>query len=633
MTLLKPTLIIKRLQARKSNTIAYDEEFHEGINVLNGCNGGGKTSIIQLLTYSLGYEIDNWKDQAKECDTIYLGIEVNGEHLTIRRFNRETGKQPMDICFMNFEKAIETNVENWSNHPYAIGNKVSFSQKLFSIMGIPEAKADANNNNITMHQILRLIYNNQSNIADCLFNIEPFDSAFKRESIGNYLLGLYDNESYDARIKCIDVEKKLDKIIAKLQAIYSVIGKTSFAKDLSSIKEQKEDFIRNITNINTEIQKIKEESISSYVTEKDETENQAFENIKVKTNLFECESNIQAIEYEIEDSKEFICELIDKSKSIEDSIAVGKSIPNIEFKLCPSCFKKIQPKSDSCCHVCGTEKENSNSEHNANLLRMKNEIDIQIRESERILNKKIEKQKGLTEDKKALRTQLRRRITKTAATVISNNSFTESKVFEKYREVGEVEEKISTLDKMEELHKSIGELSQQRDVHQAELNKLKELVSLKKHQFLKREPELKQTISEHLITILKMDIGAEKEFKSAESVYFDFASNTVSINGKTAFSESGTVYLNNAFHVALFLASLEKDYIRLPRLMILDGIENGGMEDARSQNFQKTIGTLLTGHSTQHQIIFATKSISGVLDNNKYIVGSKFTEENRSLNV
>jgi predicted amidophosphoribosyltransferase len=631
MTLLKPTLIVKRLYAKSASKVAYNEEFHEGINILSGCNGGGKTSVIQLLTYGLGYEVNNWKVEAKECNTVYVGLEINGEPLTLRRFNTDSEKQPMDICFMPFENAIKTDIENWSNYPYAISSKESFSQKLFAILGIPEAKADANNNNITIHQILRLLYNNQSNIADALFNIEPFDSAFKRESIGNYLLGLYDNEQYNARIKQIEEEKKLDKVVAKLQAIYSVIGKTTFAKELHTIDEQKHKFIDKIAQVNEDIQVLKEETIASYIDEKNETENQAVENIKAKAKLFECESELQSIEYTIEDSKEFIAELLDKSTAIKDSIIVGNSIPKIFFKVCPSCFKEIKQKDAACCHVCGEEGDDTNN--NANLLRMKNEIDIQIRESERILNKKQIKYKELLELRKTLRTQLRRQITKAQATVIAVNTSTESKVFDKYREIGEIEEKITNLARMQELHESIGELTEERNAHQTEVNRLKGIVEQKKYQFTKREPEIRKTISDYLIKILRADNSAEDEFKNAHTVYFDFASNTVAINGKTSFSESGSVYLNNAFHFAIFLASIEKAYVRIPRFMILDGIENGGMEDARSQNFQKVISEMLHDCDTQHQIIFATKSISDILDRDKYVVGSKFTENNRSLKV
>ncbi|WP_421265363.1 ATP-binding protein [Aeromonas veronii] len=64
--LIKPTLKVDRLHVKRGSQVAFDEAFHSGVNVLFGRNGSGKTSVIQLLMYGLGYEIQNWKDEARE---------------------------------------------------------------------------------------------------------------------------------------------------------------------------------------------------------------------------------------------------------------------------------------------------------------------------------------------------------------------------------------------------------------------------------------------------------------------------------------------------------------------------------------------------------------------------------------
>jgi len=343
MTFQKPTIIVNRLVAKKSGKTTYDEVFHEGLNVLSGCNGGGKTSVIQLLVYGLGYEVNNWKEQAKQCDTIYVGLRINEEPITLKRNNESVDKHPMDICFKPLDDALKSSAEEWSNYPYSINSaRESFSQKIFSLMGIPEAKSNSNNDNITIHQILRLIYSDQSNTSASIFNVEPFDSAFKRESVGNYLLGLDDSELINAKIKLVSEEKRLDKALAKLSAVHSVIGKTSYAKDLGTIGKAKKSYFDKITKLNTEIQDKKQVVSLEYKKEKDITENYAANSIKVKGKLLECEESIQALNYEIEDSKLFIKELDNKSKSIRDSIRVGNYLPKIEFKICPSCFEKIK---------------------------------------------------------------------------------------------------------------------------------------------------------------------------------------------------------------------------------------------------------------------------------------------------
>lgn len=337
MTQLKPTIIIRRLLATRFGKVIYDEGFHEGINVIYGSNGGGKTSVIQMLAYGLGYDVKNWKDEAGQSEFIYLGLIINNKPITLRRKNEGAEKQSMDICFSSIEEALMSPIEEWNNFPYAINaSKESFSQKLFSLMEVPEAKADISNNNITIHQLLRIIYNDQSNPASFLFNIEPFDSAFKRETVGNYLLGLHDDELYNARIQLAAEEKKLDKAITKLQAIYSILGKTDYTSDLDDIDKAREAYLQEIDKLNVEIQEARLNTEISSKTEKSITETQAGELISAKAKLLECESKIRSLEYEIDDSEDFLRELKDKSSALSDSIKVGDIYPKIVFDICPS---------------------------------------------------------------------------------------------------------------------------------------------------------------------------------------------------------------------------------------------------------------------------------------------------------
>lgn len=342
---------------------------------------------------------------------------------------------------------------------------------------------------------------------------------------------------------------------------------------------------------------------------------------------------MRLLEYDIQDSNDFVKELTDKSKAINDSIRVGNFLPEVKFSTCPSCFKEIEHTSTEhdCCNLCGTE--NFKTQKSTNLLRMKNEIDIQLRESNKLLLKKNEKLTELVNKRKQLRVSLKANITKVSSTINSLNTADDSIMYDLYRQIGEADEKIKNLDKVRELHDSIRVLTLKRDETQVKVNRLKDILSLKERNINTRKPEVIAAISKHLINILRADIGAEKEFKNASTVTFDFAAERISVNDKVAFSESGAFYLNNAFHLALLLTSLEKDYLRLPRFMILDGIENGGMEDVRSQKFQHIAKTMLKQYSCCYQLIIATKSIHPDLNNDKFVVGQTYSELSPSLKI
>lgn len=67
--------------------------------------------------------------------------------------------------------------------------------------------------------------------------------------------------------------------------------------------------------------------------------------------------------------------------------------------------------------------------------------------------------------------------------------------------------------------------------------------------------------------------------------------------------------------------------------MILDGIEDGGMELLRAHLLQEIIVEECNTFEVDYQLIFATSQIAPSLDVEALVVGRSFSEENRSLEI
>ncbi|MBF4222744.1 hypothetical protein EAY74_21065, partial [Vibrio anguillarum] len=161
---------------------------------------------------------------------------------------------------------------------------------------------------------------------------------------------------------------------------------------------------------------------------------------------------------------------------------------------------------------------------------MSSEIDLQLAESNRIIERKNKKLTVLEGKRKDLRTQLRKSISESSSVITSINNKNESKIFGCYQKIGYLEEKIENLDRIAELLNSIAELTDERDRTQKAVNDLKDKISRKENVYRLREPEVRECISKNLISVLKKDIGSEDEFASAKNIEFDFASNSISVN-------------------------------------------------------------------------------------------------------
>ena len=85
MTQFKPFIIINRLVITKGNSVAYDEIFHPGVNIIRGRNSSGKSTVADFIFYSLGGELAKWKKEAASCDHTYIEVSLSGAIFTLRR--------------------------------------------------------------------------------------------------------------------------------------------------------------------------------------------------------------------------------------------------------------------------------------------------------------------------------------------------------------------------------------------------------------------------------------------------------------------------------------------------------------------------------------------------------------------
>ncbi|WP_241680057.1 hypothetical protein [Serratia oryzae] len=71
----------------------------------------------------------------------------------------------------------------------------------------------------------------------------------------------------------------------------------------------------------------------------------------------------------------------------------------------------------------------------------------------------------------------------------------------------------------------------------------------------------------------------------------------------------------------------------MPRFLMLDGIDDGGMEKERSHNLQKIVIEEAGNYSHDFQLIYATSEINPLYANTNLVVGRYFNPEDRSLNI
>lgn len=621
-----PFIIVNRLVITKGIESVYDESFTNGVNIIRGRNSSGKSTVADFIFYALGGELAKWKKEASSCSYTYIEVNLSGKVFTLRREVRESSKAGMNIIEGDFEGAKNKEITSWLRYPYsATENKVSFYQIILKELGIPYSKSESSSS-LTLHQLLRLMYVDQMTSLDRLFKFDKFDNSNKRKAIGEMLIGLSDISLYQYRVRLQRLDSDLSKKVEEVKTLHRYFG--------SEIKTAEE--------INNEIEKKSLEL--SALEEKLETDDPRTtgEDInlpnllrneikKLKKDIQAFENSRLSLSYELTDSERFVNSLLSRLKALDDSSRTIDVLSNIGFKYCPSCFQSIQEKPADCCCLCGNDKGSEEIKFDPTF-KIRKEIEFQISESNLMVSLR---QKELAKiEAKLDEAQNILKFKKAKLNVIDQPT---NKISQRSREIfveiGTITRDIEQLGIVKSRFSNLYELYKERDAVQKEYNQLSDKVKGLEEN-LEREMKVKKNmISKYAMEIIQADLNHEEAFNSAKQVEFDFGEDRVSVDNRVLFSASSMVYLKNAFRLALFQASCEDVSFLYPRFLLMDNVEDKGMEPERSHIFQKEIIRVSNKISVPHQIIFTTSMIDEDLDGTEYCVGDFYHDGNKSLKV
>ncbi|MFM2067428.1 MAG: hypothetical protein RLZZ584_2337, partial [Pseudomonadota bacterium] len=300
----------------------------------------------------------------------------------------------------------------------------------------------------------------------------------------------------------------------------------------------------------------------------------------------------------------------------------------------PCCLSEIKAdkeQSENLCQLCKIPLNAVAAD--GQVLRMRNELRIQLRESEAIVaehSAELSKCKIALPNIKRELTSLEQRYAQSGQTWTSE---IEGAIEAMARRVGSLEQEIKGLYDNQKLAETIRQLQERRDGVNARIGELESIIESSIYTQENRKQQVQLEVASTLGRLLREDLNRQKEFVMAENIQFSFTDNVVSVEGSTQFSESSTVVLRHLFHLALLSASTRIPEMRLPRFLILDGIEDGGMELERSHRLQEIIVSECQRFECDYQLIFATSQIAPNLENDSYVVARQFSEESRSLSV
>lgn len=639
MTRLDPSLRLSRLVVLKSGQRAYDEEFHAGVNIIRGVpgegNSVGKSTIADMIFFALGGDLTQWKPEAASCDQVLAEVVLNGSIVTLRREISEASQLPMWIYFGDFETASGAGSDGWQRYGYRrLSDRESFTQVLFRLMDMPEVPAEAESN-ITMHQLLRLMYVDQMTPVDRIFRAERNDSALRRQAVGDLLCGVFDTRIYPAQLELREKEKAYEAATQQYGALNRVLATSGEALNLDLVEARRRNLEADIATIRTEMQTLKSRRFderqlgpgqsSIVVTIKGDLD-------RLNGDIADTQTLIGQLTYNIADADMLIDEIQRTLTRLREGEVASLTLGPINFLFCPSCFSPLNDADhDHQCKLCRSEIEPDSDR--SRFARMRNELEIQLKES-RQLQAKRRNDLAAKKDKVIKLIGVRDALAREYLN-LTRNYLTEAdaQIDHLNSRLGYSERELIDLQRERQLAEQLAELSRARAELSEDITRLKENIVSWRSQRDRRQGNVYRTVQSRTATILAEDLHTEAEFTEESDVYFDFSEDRVTVNDKSGFSASSLTVIRNAFHLALHWVSCTNPILRYPRFLLLDNIEDKGMTERRSQNFQKLIATISESIEADHQIIFTTSMVDPALDESEMTVGDRYSFGNKSLSI
>ena len=336
---------------------------NDGIVVLEGENGHGKSTFMNLIYYGLGGKVSgfnkNSKDTENKHNEIYYDIDnyveleiiINEEKYEL---TRAIGDNTIYIV-NNKQDVIETCIyRNQSN-----GSTIVFSDWLMDKLGIEvfDIIQGTKQFKLNMSDLMRLIYHDQSSDIDKIYKAPDNDNFISdsleiRKAIFEVLLGEVYNEYYAELGKYKIKMKEYEKTENILES-YNEFLLQIFNEELAN-----SEYIKNLIKKNNEM-------LLKVTQEREIARNERINSSEIlseidiqRGNLIQVQTekdNLLSARTSIENTIEKIVFLIDESskelQEIEKIRYVNKKLKLFTPNTCPYCLTEVKRENNKC--ICG----------------------------------------------------------------------------------------------------------------------------------------------------------------------------------------------------------------------------------------------------------------------------------------
>jgi hypothetical protein len=624
-------LALKRVRVTAGASVEYDQEFHHGVNVIRGENSSGKSTIADFIFFGLGGEFDRWKDAASRCTAVRLEVETASSILTLHR--AIGGKlEPVSVYFGPLADSLEADIDAWQRFPIRRppgGKDLSITQVLFRAIGLPEAPS-LGNSNVTMHQVLRLLYADQQTPPGKMFRFESFDTRDIREVVGQLLIGVNGYDLYENQIRLRELKSQY---VDKNRDYHAAVAALPASEGLSSVamlEARGGALVKEKTAVLSAIENA-DELVGAGQTNEFAADRRKMQN-KLRGlagYLNRLEERAATLSDEIDETGQFVVYLEGQLETLIATDDLAEKIGNIEFQFCPACLKPLKEAEPGQCIVCHQVLDLD--EVKSKYFEIRIDTELQIRESRQLLDAKNGQLLEAQTEARTVRRDYAAMLSDFTGRYDISNSPRESFLAEKNRRIGRIDYEIAHLEEIRAIVERIDALSGARAALNDEIDRVEKLLKRLLASATSRTNKAMALIGSIGCNMLKQDLSREDAFDDPTTFSINFGDDAMLVDGKMNFAESSNVVLKNAAILSMLFGACYDAEFWHPRFVLMDNIEDKGMEAVRTHNFQRLLIAEAQKAMAPFQLIFTTSMPDDSLEGSGLTVGPRYSRQSKTL--
>lgn len=209
----------------------YEVSFRKGLNIVYGDSDTGKSSILNLIDYSLGAKaVYSYPELQEVGKYVLLELKLNGKVYTIRRDINDSGKD-IEVYSASIGDIDDVFPKVYYAHSNKKGELEYFSEFLLENLGVSNVKIkkaptkeNSEMSRLSFRDIFKYCYLNQDSVGSkSILDSNNWSVGTKNQEVFKYLFNLLDSNISQIQKELSDARVQRDKVIEEYKMISSFL--------------------------------------------------------------------------------------------------------------------------------------------------------------------------------------------------------------------------------------------------------------------------------------------------------------------------------------------------------------------------------------------------------------------------